>query len=108
MESSRLPLKTWVWAIHLEITSPNGVSSPQLHRALAVRQATAWSMLRRIRAGMVPLLAGGPANKMTVVGMKDRETGKVHAATMQRSPAPTWRSSAEHVGGGSAGRYLSV
>ena len=69
LESSRLPLKTWVWAIHLEITSPDGVTSPQLGRTLGIRQATAWSMLRRIRTGVVPLLAGSATTRMAVVGV---------------------------------------
>ena len=120
LESSRLPLKTWVWAIHLEITSLNGVSGPQLHRALGVRQATAWSMLQRIRAGVVPLLARGyrarrgaagysgvleknkharkratpvrgPVNKMTVAGMKDPGTGMGNTNGVRSPDARTLR-----------------
>ena len=56
IEASNLPLKTWVWAIYLEVNSPAGISSMALHRALGVRQATAWFILHRIREGLAPLV----------------------------------------------------
>ena len=56
IEASNLPLKTWVWAIYLEVTRPDGISSMALHRALGVRQATAWFILHRIREGLAPLV----------------------------------------------------
>ena len=56
VESSRLPLRKWVWAIYLEATSLKGVSSMKLHRDIGVTQRTAWFMLQRIRAAFAPLL----------------------------------------------------
>ena len=53
IESSPLPIKTWVRAIYLEVTSLKGVSSMKLHRDLGVRQSTAWFMHQRIREGLV-------------------------------------------------------
>ena len=50
MEESRLPLRKWVWAIYLHLTSLKGVSSMKLHRDIGVTQKTAWFMLQRIRA----------------------------------------------------------
>ena len=49
MERSPLPLRKWVWAIYLHLTSLKGVSSMKLHRDIGVTQKTAWFMLQRIR-----------------------------------------------------------
>ena len=49
MERSKVPLRKWVFAIYLEMTSLKGVSSLKLHRDLGVTQKTAWFMLHRIR-----------------------------------------------------------
>ena len=49
MENSRIPLRKWVFAIYLEVTSLKGVSSMKLHRDIKVTQKTAWFMLHRLR-----------------------------------------------------------
>lgn len=49
MERSPLPLRKWVYAIYLHLTSLKGVSSMKLHREINVTQKTAWFMLQRIR-----------------------------------------------------------
>ena len=49
LENSRLPLRKWVIAIYLELTSLKSVSSMKLHRDIGVSQPTAWFMLHRIR-----------------------------------------------------------
>ena len=49
LERSRVPLRKWVFAIYLEMTSLKGVSSMKLHRDIKVTQKTAWFMLNRIR-----------------------------------------------------------
>ena len=54
IQASNLPLKTWVWAIYVEITGLKGISSMKLHRDLGITQTTAWYMLQRIREGLVP------------------------------------------------------
>ena len=56
-ESSRLPLKKWVWAIYLEIISLRGATSMKLHRNTGMTQTTAWFMLHRIRVAFAPLMA---------------------------------------------------
>ena len=50
MEESKLPLRKWVFAICLELTSLKGVSSLKLAWDIGVTQKTAWFMLHRIRA----------------------------------------------------------
>ena len=119
IEQSPLPLRTWVWAIYLELTSLKGVSSMKLHRDLGVTQTTAWFMLQRIREGLVasmptefegPVevdeayfggleknkhehkkanLGRGPVDKAPVVGMKDRKTGKIKAQVVPDTSAAT-------------------
>ena len=49
LQSSRLPLRKWAFAIYLYITNLKGVSSMKLHRDLKVTQKTAWFMLHRLR-----------------------------------------------------------
>ncbi|MDE0067700.1 MAG: IS1595 family transposase [Acidimicrobiaceae bacterium] len=53
--SSKVPLRKWVMAIYLELTSLKGVSSMKLHRDLGVTQKTAWFMLMRIREAFAEL-----------------------------------------------------
>ncbi len=49
MEDSKLPLKKWVFAIYMHITSLKGVSSTKLARDIGITQKNAWHMLQRIR-----------------------------------------------------------
>lgn len=49
LEYTQLPLRKWVFAIYLHLTSLKGVSSMKLHRDIGVSQRTAWHMLQRIR-----------------------------------------------------------
>ena len=119
IHNSPLSLKTWVWAIYLEMTSLKGVSSMKLHRDLGVTQTTAWFMLQRIREGLLAAmpfefqgpvevdesyfggleknkhewkkanLGRGTAGKTAVVGMKDRSTRKVAAQVVKDTTADT-------------------
>ena len=49
LEYTQLPLRKWVYAIYLHVTSLKGISSMKLHRDIGVSQPAAWYMLQRIR-----------------------------------------------------------
>ena len=115
IESSRLPLRKWAFAIYLYVTSLKGVSSMKLHRDLKVTQKTAWFMLHRLReawgaSGLEAMLGPvevdetymggreknkraskklrtgrGTVGKTAVVGAKDRETNKVTAKVVDNA-----------------------
>jgi transposase-like protein len=119
MEASNLGFQTWAYAIYLATTSLKGVSSMKLHRDLAISQKSAWHLAHRIREAWQhngpptfrgPVEAdetyvggkkrnmpaskrlaqkGDPGNKTAVVGVKDRITGQVSAAVVERVDGPT-------------------
>ena len=80
MESSRLPLRKWAFAVYLYVTNLKGVSSMKLHRDLEITQKTAWFMLHRLReawgeAGL-PDMAGPIEVDETFVGGKRKNMSK--------------------------------
>ena len=76
MEASNLPLKKWVFALYLELTSLKGVSSLKLARDIGVQQKTAWYLLHRIRASFrsdqEPPFKGPVEFDETYVGGRER------------------------------------
>lgn len=105
---SHMPLTKWFLVIYLICSSRKGISAKQLQRELGVSYETAWYMAHRVRLAMqedknfcrkfsgicevdetyVGGKAKGPrgrgaGNKVPVVGMKERTTGKVRMQAVQ-------------------------
>ncbi len=118
MESSKIGLRKWAIAIYAFLTNLKGVSSMKLHRDLGIRQSSAWHMLQRIReafdegdlkfCGPVEVdetyiggkegnkhaskklhIGGGTQGKAAVLGVKQRETGRVIARPLGWEPGET-------------------
>jgi transposase-like protein len=49
LQRSKVPLQKWLYAMHLLVTSREGISSLQLAKQIGVTQKTAWFMLGRLR-----------------------------------------------------------
>lgn len=118
MQGSNLSLSKWALAAYQMNTSLKGVSSMKLGRDLGISQQSAWHLAHRIRkawedngglfTGPVEVdetwiggkernkhenrktKAGrGPVGKTAVVGMKDRETGKVASSVAHSTDKDT-------------------
>ena len=74
MERSKVPVRKWVYAIYLDVTSLKGVAAMKLHRDIGVSYKTAWFMQQRIREAFAaegPVVMGGPVEvDETYVGGK--------------------------------------
>src|SRR5204862_5527022 len=92
-ESSHIPLRLWLQAVHLLASSKKGISSNQLHRTLGVTPKTAWFMSHRIREAMRVVgveLMGGAGE---IVEIDETKSGKVDGAPKHLGPGQhgAWR-----------------
>ena len=118
LQSSNLSDPQWALAYFLYSTNLKGVSSMKLHRDLGITQKAAWHVGHRIReawAEMSDTFSGpvevdetyiggkeknkhqskklnagrGTVGKVAVVGMKDRETGRITSEVVESTDGPT-------------------
>ena len=76
MQSSKLPIKKWLYAMYLMSVSKKGLSSPQLARELGIAQEAAWRLGHKIREawnqGALFPMAGEVEVDETYIGGKER------------------------------------
>jgi len=79
-ESSHVPLRLWLQAVHLIASSKKGISSNQLHRILGVTLKTAWFMSHRIRLAMYTLGIEPMGGAGEIVEIDETKFGKLEGA----------------------------
>ena len=118
LAEAHIPLRKWLLAIYLIHTSRKGVSSVQMAKTIDVTQKSAWFLMHRIRKAMEDegsIFSGevevdeayfggrernkhasdkayagrGTAGKQPVVGMRERETGRVKAEVVASTDKQT-------------------
>src|SRR6185437_15487155 len=117
-ERSHIQLHKWVYAMYLVVTARKGISSLQLAKEIGITQKSAWFMLHRLReacgskfeklTGIIEidetyvggieankhkkkkLNAGrGAVGKSAVLGMRERDSGKVKAKPVANTDQET-------------------
>jgi transposase-like protein len=86
-ESSHVPLRFWLQAVHLMAASKKGISSNQLHRILGVTLKTAWFMSHRIREAMAVLHIEPMGGAGEIVEIDETFVGRIEGMKKAQGPA---------------------
>jgi transposase-like protein len=94
-EASHIPLRDWLKAVYLLVSSKKGVSSNQLHRTMGITLKSAWFMSHRIREAMKEpgWKEAGPlgGEGMTVEADETWVGGKAHKPRLWSDPSEAGR-----------------
>jgi transposase-like protein len=85
-ESSHIPLRLWLQAVHLMASSKKGISSNQLHRTLGITLKTAWFMSHRIREAMRVIGIEPVGGAGEIVEIDETFIGRIEGMPKQTKP----------------------
>ena len=85
-ESSHVPLRLWLQAVHLMCSSKKGFSSNQFHRVLGVTLKTAWFMSHRIRLAMQTLGIEPMGGAGEIVEIDETFSGRLEGQSLSNKP----------------------
>jgi hypothetical protein len=93
-EDSKIPVSTWLIAVHLMAASKKGMSAHQLHRMLGIAYKSAWFMFHRLRWAMTQepfasKLSGIIECDETYVGNRKDGQGKAFRHGLRKTPVFT-------------------
>lgn len=92
-ERSKVPLHSWLLAVHLLCSSKKGISAHQIHRTLGVTYKTAWFMCHRIREAMAPgssglMGSGGGTVEADEMYVRNPEKARKNAHRVKKGKSP--------------------
>jgi len=79
-ESSHVPMRHWLQAIFLMVSSKKGISANQLHRTLGCTLKTAWFIADRVREAMRHMVLEPVGAGSGVVEADERFIGRLEAS----------------------------
>jgi transposase-like protein len=86
-EASHIPLRNWLQAVYLMVSSKKGVSSNQIHRSMGVTLKTGWFMTMRIREALTTTDTDGLGGPGRTVEGDETYVGRKPGTKVRSGPA---------------------